>query len=191
MSDPFVPPGGPPPSAGSTPVGAGAPQVASGVPPVPQAPPPGAYRVPVGGYHAPVGGYAAPAPVRPSRATGALALAAALIATLVTPVIAGVLALRIGLVVAIDELVSAAGELVLAALSPARTETLWAEVMFWLGTALGIFAIIAGIVAVARRRGRGLGIAAIVIAALGPVLFFLAVTLMFGIGNGISFDPMA
>ena len=189
MSDPFVPPGGPvSPGGPTTPQ---APPLGSGVPPVPQAPPPGAYRVPVGGYHAPIGGYAAPAPVRPSRMTGALALVAALIATLVTPVIAGVLALRIGLVVLVDELISVAGDLVVAALSPARTETLWAEIMFWLGTALGLFAIVAGIVAVARRRGRGLGIAAIVIAALGPVFFFLAVILMYGIGNGISFGPMA
>ncbi|MEV7621311.1 hypothetical protein AB0N59_14365 [Microbacterium sp. NPDC089321] len=186
MSDPFVPPGGPLPSAdGARPTPQG-PTIDSGAP-VPQAPPPGAYRVPVGGYHAPIGGYAVPAPVRPSRRTGALALASAIVATLVTPIVAGVLALQIGLLVSVDELVSVTGDVVIAALSPARIETLWAEIMFWLGTALGIFAIVAGIIAIARRRGRGMGIAAIVIAALGPVLFFLAVTLMYGIGNGIAF----
>jgi len=164
-----------------------APPVGSGVPPVPQVAPPGAYRVPVGGYSAPVGGYAVPAPARSSRMTGALALVAALVSTLVTPVVAGVLALQIGLVVSIDQLVSVTGDVVIAALSPVRVETLWAEIMFWLGTALGIFAIVAGIIAIARRRGRGMGIAAIVIAVLGPVFFFLAVTLLYGIGNGIAF----
>lgn len=166
------------------------PSIPPPVPPVPQAPPPGAYRVPVGGYQAPVGGYALPSPLRPSPATGAMSLVAALVAAIVAPVIAGVLALQIGLVVSMDELVSATGELVIAALSPARTQTLWAEIMFWLGTALGLFAIVGGIIAVTRRRGRGMGIAAIVIAALGPGIFFLAVTLMYGVGNGIAFYPM-
>jgi hypothetical protein len=168
MSEPFVPP----------------------VPPVPQAPPPGAYRVPVGGYQQPVGGYAAPPPVAPSRTWGAVSLVAALIAAVVSPVVAGVLALQIGLAVPVDDLISDATGFVVAALSPARTETLWAEIMFWLGTVLGIGAIVGGIVAVARRRGRGMGIAAIVIAAIGPGVFFVAVTLMYGIGNGIAFDPI-
>ncbi|MEV7633565.1 hypothetical protein AB0N64_14290 [Microbacterium sp. NPDC089318] len=168
MSEPFVPP----------------------VPPAPQAPPPGAYRVPVGGYQAPVGGYAAPPPVAPSRAWGAVSLVAALIAVVVAPIVAGVLALQIGLVVSVDDLVSEAGDFVIAALSPVRTETLWAEIMFWLGTVLGVGAVVGGIVAVARRRGRGMGIAAIVIAAIGPGAFFLAVALMYGIGNGIAFDPI-
>lgn len=161
------------------------------VPPATQVPPPGAYRVPVGGYQAPSGGYAAPPPAAPSRTLGALALVASLIAAVVAPVIAGALALRIGMVVPVDELVSQTGDFVIAALSPARTETLWAEVMFWSGTTLGLFAVIGGIIAIVRRRGRGLGIAAVVIAALGPGLFFLAVTIMYGIGNGIAFDPMA
>lgn len=168
MSDPLVPP----------------------VPPVPQAPPPGAYRVPVGGFQTPVGGYVVPPPVPPSRALGAAALVASLLAAVVTPLIAGVLALRIGLVVAVDDLVGEAGDLVVSALSPARTETLWAEIVFWLGTALGLFALVAGIIAVARRRGRGMGIAAIVIAALGPAIFFLSVTVLYGIGNGMAFAPM-
>ena len=83
MSDPFVPPGGPLPSADGARPTPQVPPVGSGAR-VPQAPTPGAYRVPVGGYHAPVGGYAVPAPVRPSRRTGALALASAIVATLVT-----------------------------------------------------------------------------------------------------------
>lgn len=173
MSDPSFPPPVPP------------------VPPVPQAPPPGAYRVPVGGYRMPVGGYAAPSPVRPSRATGALALVAALIATLVAPGLAGVFSLLIGLAVPVEELLSVDGDLVIAALSPVRVETLWAEIIFWLGTALGLFAIVGGIIAVARRRGRGLGIAAIVIAAIGPGIFFVSVSVLYGIGDVISSAPAA
>lgn len=171
MSEPFVPPPVPP------------------APPLTQPPPPGAYRVPVGGYQAPVGGYSAPPATAPSRATGALSLAAALIAAVVTPIVAGLLALQIGLVVSANDLISEAGDVEIAALSPVRTETLWAEIMFWLGTALGLFALLGGIIAVARKRGRGMGIAAIVVAALGPALFFLAVMLMYGIGNGIAFGP--
>ncbi|MBD8012758.1 hypothetical protein H9633_10665 [Microbacterium sp. Re1] len=173
MTDPFVPPGLPAPSS-----------------PAAQPPPPGAYRVPVGGYQAPIGAYSAPPAPAPSRATGAVSLAAALVAALVTPVVAGVLALQIGLAVSVDDLIDRNGEFRIAALSPARIETLWAEIMFWLGTALGLFGVIGGIVAVARRRGRGMGIAAIVVAALGPGIFFLAVALMYGIGNGIAFDPL-
>lgn len=48
-------------------------------------------------------------------------------------------------------------------------------VQWVLGTALGIFAFIVGIVAVAQRRGRGWGVAAIVFAALGPAATVSAV----------------
>ncbi|PKI90519.1 hypothetical protein CW368_10040 [Actinomycetales bacterium SN12] len=175
MTDPFVPPGAPVPQDL----------------PVPQAPPPGAYGVPVGGYQAPVGGYSAPSAPPASRGMGAVSLVAALIAALVAPAVAGVLALQIGLAVSVNDLFDRSGDFVIAALFPVRIETLWAEIMFWLGTVLGLFGVIGGIVAVARRRGRGMGIAAIVIAALGPGIFFLAVAIMYGIGNGIAFDPMA
>jgi hypothetical protein len=43
---------------------------------------------------------------------------------------------------------------------------------FGLGTVLGIWALVQGIVATATRRGRGFGIAAIVLAALGPIVAF-------------------
>ena len=43
-----------------------------------------------------------------------------------------------------------------------------------LGTALGIWAIVQGIVAVVKQRGRGFGVAAIIIAALAPLLSYLA-----------------
>lgn len=182
VSDSFPPPV---PPASSTPTPA-PPPPGSGY-----AAPSGAYTVPVGGYQSPVGAYQVPpeAPTR-SRATGAAALVASLIAAVIASIIAGILALRIGLAVSVDDLVDTSGTLVLAALSPVRIETLWAEIMFWLGTALGVLALVAGIIAIVRRRGRGLGIAAVVIAALGPGLFFLAVSIMYGIGNGIATDPL-
>jgi len=139
----------------------------------------------------PVGGYTVPAAPKPSRALGATALVASLVASLVLPIVAGALCLQIGMLVPVQELMTDAGEFVVAALSPARTETLWAEICFWAATALGLYAVIGGIVAIVRRRGRGLGIAALVIAALGPAIFFVVVGIMYGIGNGIAFDPMA
>jgi hypothetical protein len=47
----------------------------------------------------------------------------------------------------------------------------------FLGTALGIWALVQGIVAVATRRGRAYGVVAIVLAGLGP-LVTLGVTLL-------------
>ena len=70
----------------------------------------------------------------------------------------------------------------LALLSPVRTLVLWAEIGFWAGTVLGIWALIQGIVAIATRRGRGQGIAAVVIAALGPIAYGVAV----GIGETLG-----
>lgn len=58
-------------------------------------------------------------------------------------------------------------------LSPVRDLVLLAEVSFWTGTAIGITALVLGIVAIARRAGRGTGIAAVVVAALGPAVFTL------------------
>lgn len=63
----------------------------------------------------------------------------------------------------------------LALLSPVRGLVLWAEIGFWAATVIGIWALVQGIVAIWARRGRGPGIGAVVVAALGPVLYFLIV----------------
>lgn len=152
------------------------------------APPPGAYTVPVGGYQAPAGAYQLPPTAPPaSRRTGAFALAASLLAAVVAPVIAGFVAVRMGMEVLVTDLVTPAGDLRLAALSPVRTPVLWIEIVFWAATALGVIALVLGIVATARRRGRGMGITAIVLAVLGPVGFFLTVSVLYGVGNAIGF----
>ena len=56
-------------------------------------------------------------------------------------------------------------------LAPVREWVLVGEVAFWVGTVLGIWAFVQGIVAIARDRGRGWGVAAVVIAVLGPIAF--------------------
>ncbi|GAB3602372.1 hypothetical protein [Microbacterium aureliae] len=73
-------------------------------------------------------------------------------------------------------------------LSPVREHVLTAELAFWAGTLLGLWALVQGIVAIIRGRGRGLAIAAVVLAATGPVVFFLAVqaTLAAGLAAGGS-----
>lgn len=74
----------------------------------------------------------------------------------------------------------------LALLTPVRGLVLWAEIGFWAGTVVGIWALAQGIVAIATRRGRGPAIAAVVVAALGPVLFglFVGIAAVSGIGAG-------
>jgi hypothetical protein len=75
-------------------------------------------------------------------------------------------------------------------LTPVRDWVLMGEIAFWAGTVLGIWALVQGIVAIATRRGRGAGIAAVVIAAVGPFVFaavvqgFLTAGLAAGTGIG-------
>ena len=59
----------------------------------------------------------------------------------------------------------------LSFLSPVREWVLLGEIAFWGGTVLGIWAIVQGIVAVAKRRGLGTGIAAIVVAVVAIFIF--------------------
>jgi hypothetical protein len=60
-----------------------------------------------------------------------------------------------------------------------REWVLLGEIAFWAGTVLGIWAIVQGIVAIAKRRGLGTGIAAVVVAVVG---FFIFVTTVYGAG---------
>ncbi|GAA1993313.1 hypothetical protein GCM10009777_31100 [Microbacterium pumilum] len=138
------------------------------------APPPG-YAGPYLASPAPVGGMA----TNPRHATGAglglVALLAAIAATVISGIAIVIAAFNIGL--------GAGREIALrpmdvrfdwSALTPVRDWVLVAEVSFWIGTALGVWAIIQGIVAIAKNRGRGLGVAAIVVAALGLIVFVIA-----------------
>lgn len=66
-------------------------------------------------------------------------------------------------------------EQLLALLTPVRGLVLWTEIGFWLGTALGVWALIQGIVPIATARGRGAGIAATIVAATAPIFWWVAV----------------
>lgn len=203
MTDPQLPPpSGAVPPVPPAPSGAVAPPVAPSYPAPPSGPayptapapgyavaptaysaPPGAYQVPVGGYAQPVGGYAVPdtAPRR-SGLLGALALIFSLVAAVVTPIVVGVATYEIGrripeAAARVDDFDS------LAWLSPARDQVLWAELSFWTGTILGIVAIVIGILAIVRKQGRGQGIAALIISAVGPVIFFLVVLVALTLGG--------
>ena len=202
MTDPQLPPPGVPPVP-SAPYGAvpppaapvyPQPPVAPGQPAAPlysQAPvhqaPPGAYQVPVGGYAAPTGGYQVPAaPERQSPFLGILALVLSLVAAVVTPIIAGFAAYEIGR--RIPEAVEYVRDIdSLAFLSPARDQVLWAELAFWAGTLLGIAAIVVGIIAIRRRQGRGQGIAALIVAVIAPMIFFVVLVMALSTGTAAGF----
>lgn len=157
----------------------------------PVAPPPGAYAVPVGGYTAPLGAYAPPPPRQPaSRTLGALSLIAGLIVLVVVPVIVGILAFQIGLEAPVDGVLTVDGDFDPTVLAPVRGLVLACEILFWLSTALGIFAVVVGIVAITTRRGRGLGITGLILALLGPVAFFTLLGILWAVGTAAAFSSM-
>ncbi|WP_101844701.1 hypothetical protein [Zhihengliuella sp. ISTPL4] len=177
-----VPP--PPPAYASAPVAPYAPAGGYGQPAAPAAPP-GAYQVPVGGYAAPAGTYTAPetTPKR-SGALGLLALGLSILAAVIVPIIGGVSAFEVGrrLPQGISGSTSDLGFL-----SPARDQVLWTELSFWAGTLLGIAAIVLGIIAIRKKQGRGAGIAALIVAVLGAVVFFVAVFTAFAVGGAAGY----
>jgi len=119
-----------------------------------------------------------------------LALAAAVGATLLSAVAgfaAAEGAMRHALGFTPEGLENVAPRDLLALLTPVRDWVLWAEIGFWAGTALGIWALVQGIVAIAQRRGRPYGIAAVVIAGIGPIVYSTVVYLVIlaGIAAGV------
>lgn len=147
--------------------------------------PPGAYAAPVGGYAAPDGPYRPPqsAPSRPA-ALGVVAFVLSIIAGIIAPIVGGTAGYQIGfrLPTVMDHLDPSASDL--SFLSPVRDQVLMGEIGFWLGTLTGIAALVLGIMAIVQRRGRAWGITAIVLAAVGPVLFFIVLSITLGIGAG-------
>ena len=174
----------PPPAYPSTPPAAPAPYPPA-YPPAPPAAPPGAYQVPVGGYAAPSGSYTAPdAAPKPSGFLGLLTLGLSILAAVVMPIIGGVSAFEVGR--RIPQGVSGSTS-DLGFLSPARDQVLWTELSFWAGTVFGIAAIVLGIIAIRRKRGRGAGIAALIVAVLGARIFFVAVVTAFAVGGAAGY----
>ncbi len=154
------------------------------------APPPGYTGPYVTAPHAPAGSIGAAHAARSSR-LGVVALIAALGAAVLAPLAVAIAAFNIG--------IGAGREIALgpmdvdfdwSVLTPVRDWVLLGEIAFWVGTVLGVWAIVQGIVAIVTGRGRRAGIAAVVIGALGAVIF--AVTLQgflaagFGAGSGIG-----
>jgi hypothetical protein len=146
--------------------------------------------VPVGGYAAPAGAYAVPdASPRASGFLGLLALILAVVAAVVTPIVVGVASFEIGR--RLPQGISTTSDDVLSVLSPARDQVLWAELSFWAGTILGIAAIVIGIIAIRKKQGRGAGIAALVVAVIAPMIFFVVLTIAFSTGSAAGFIDFA
>ncbi len=120
--------------------------------------------------------YAAPSPYNPMPASGpdhrktlgAIALIASLVALVGGMIITGFVAIGMSSYMgpALDgslDTFTAAEESDMVAISNGMIS------VFLFGSGLGIWAIIQGIVAIVRRRGRAFGIGAIVVAAVAPV----------------------
>ncbi|MDX2375831.1 hypothetical protein M4I32_03345 [Microbacterium sp. LRZ72] len=155
-------------------------------PPLPGAPTSGD-AAPAARPSAPPAGAAGPPSGRPKRGLGVTALVVALVTLIVSPTLAAVAAFAIG-----DELatsavfVSPAAMQDLSFLAPVRGWVLLAELAFWGGTVLGIWAIAQGVVAIVRNRGRGAGIGAVVVAVLAALAFGLATYLALAVGVAMS-----
>ncbi|MFC8681663.1 hypothetical protein ACFT30_09080 [Microbacterium ureisolvens] len=199
MSQPDAPPHQP-----ASP-GWSAPPAGAYAPPPGYAPPAG--YVPPAGYPAPgagapvpgsgsqgaasVSSYGTPAPAPRGGALGLVALGLALFATIGASVLGGIAAFRIG-VGAGREITTRAfdADFDWSVLAPVRDWVLTGEVAFWAGTVIGLWALVQGVVAMVTGRGRGAGIAAVVVAALGPIVFgvvmqgFLTAGLTAGSGIG-------
>jgi hypothetical protein len=153
----------------------------------PYVPPAGAYAAGPTGYPQEAGsGFLPPmAPVAAPKSSGlgVVALIAALVALIVPAIFAAINGMTIGSVIGQTGLDALSVSSNLAVLSPVRDEVLWAELAFWFGTILGVWAIIQGIVATVQRRGRGAGITAIIIAVIAPGAYFTA--LFVGLTMGV------
>ena len=195
MSDAQTPPQPPvPPQPTWPPVPpASAPQPAAPAPYPPAGYGAAAYAPP--GYAAGYAAYSAEPPRRPAGAPGLglIALVAAVAAVLISIVLSATTgfaaaesAMRHAIGVSPEGLENLSDEQLLGLLSPVRDLVPWAEIGFWVGTGLGIWAIVQGIVAIVKRRGRGLGIAAVIVGALGPIAYGVLVgaAVIFGIRVG-------
>ena len=144
--------------------------------------------MPVGGYAAPEGAYQAPSSEqKKSGLLGILALIFAIVAAVVTPIVAGIAGFEIGR--RIPGGLDTTDPDFLSILSPARDQVLWAELSFWTGTILGIAAIVIGILAIRKKQARGAGIGALVVAVLGPIIFWVVLFVAVSTGTAAGFLP--
>src|SRR5690606_7161852 len=100
-------------------------------------------------------------PARPTSPVGTIALVAGLLAAVVAPIAASVASWQIGVGVGAEQASRPAStQFDPLVFVPVRDWVLLGEVSFWLGTLFGVWALVQGIVAIAKKRGRGAGIAA-------------------------------
>jgi hypothetical protein len=132
--------------------------------------------------------YAAPpAPRRHGSALGVVALVAGIIAGVVVPVVGAIAAWWIGFGAGAQlPLLTPEAGFSWAVLTPVRDWVLLGEVSFWVGSALGIWALSQGIVAIAKARGRVAGIVAVILACLGPIFFAIGVQVGLSAGFAAS-----
>lgn len=132
-----------------------------------------------------------PPPHRRARPLGTWALLSSIVAALLAPALGGFAAFRVARGAGPGLETLSPGTVDWRVLSPVRDIVLVGEIAFWTGTVLGIAALVLGIVATVLGAGRGAGIAAIVVSALGPLVFggLVAIGLLAGLATmtaGIS-----
>jgi hypothetical protein len=143
----------------------------------------------VGGYAASAGGYQpAPAAQPGPSALGVIAFVLSAVAALVAPIVVGVAGYQMGFRLPSVTEYADTGTTDLSFFAPVRDQVLMGEIGFWTGTLVGIVAIVLGIMAIARRRGRAGGVVALILAGIGPVLFVVvfSITLIVGAGAGAA-----
>ena len=135
----------------------------------------------------PVGTLLTPPPAASRhRPLGAIGLVLALLAGVVASAVGGSAAFIVARGAGAEFIARGGQTFDWRVLSPVRDVVLLGEVAFWAGTVLGISALVIGIVATARNLGRGTGIAAIVVSALGPFVFGLLVFVALAAGATAS-----
>jgi hypothetical protein len=118
-----------------------------------------------------------------------VALVLAVLATVAATVLGSIAAFSIGVGTGRQLVVDPADiDFDWSILTPVREWVLVGELSFWAGTILGVWALVQGIVAIVKNRGRGWGIAAVVVAAIGPIAFAIAVQVFLttGFASGAS-----
>ncbi|MBN9179258.1 hypothetical protein [Microbacterium sp.] len=137
------------------------------------------------------GAYAPPTAERRGPGLGITAMVVALVAVPLAVGAAAVIGFRVGLGAGKEIAARPFGTTFdLSVLTPVRYDVLAGEIVFWTATALGVWALAQGIVALATARGRGPALIAVVVAALGPILFVGAAAVFvqagMGAGSGIG-----
>jgi hypothetical protein len=120
-------------------------------------------------YEPPVGYVLTPAPAPRSQRLGQVALLVAIVVFVGTIVVS----ILIGIAAGPFAVHNAGGfhySFDIGSSNPTESALAVATLLQWsLGSALGIWALVQGIVAAATRRGRAFGVVAIVLSALGPL----------------------